>query len=94
MLRKKTTASRLFQVCCENMSRNLPTVFGSSVAYPPTIRVLFKSVCLVVGKLRFYSRSGHTKDFKNSIRSFPPGARLIKTREGLNVCELFVMYVL
>ena len=71
MLRKKTTPSRLFQVCCENMSRNLPIVFGSSVAYQPTIRVSFKSVRLVAGKLGFYSRSGHTNNFKNSIRSFP-----------------------
>ena len=96
MLRKKTTQSRLFQVCCENMTRNLPIVFGSSVTYPLTIRVSFKSVRLVAGKLGFYSRSGHrpTKDFKNSIRSFPPGARLIKKREGLSVCVLFVMYVL
>ena len=32
--------------------------------------VLVKSVRLVAGRLGFYSRSGHTKDFKNSIRSF------------------------
>ena len=32
--------------------------------------VLVKSVRLVAGKLGFYSQSGHTKDFKNSIRSF------------------------
>ena len=94
MLRKKTTQSRLFQVCCENMTRNLPIVFGSSLAYPLTIRASFKSVRLVAWKLGFYSRSGHTKDFKNSIRSFPPGARLMKKREGLSVYVLFVMYVL
>ena len=32
--------------------------------------VLVKSVHLVAGRLGFYSQSGHTKDFKNSIRSF------------------------
>ena len=90
MLRKKTTQSRLFQVCCENMTRNLAIIFGSSVAYPLTICASF----LVAGKLGFYSRSDHTKDFKNNIRSFPPGARLIKKREGLSICVLFVTYVL
>ena len=32
--------------------------------------VSVKSVHLVAGRLGFYSQSGHTKDFKNSIRSF------------------------
>ena len=32
--------------------------------------VSLKSVQLVAGRLGFYSQSGHTKDFKNSIRSF------------------------
>ena len=36
----------------------------------PALGVSVKSVHLVVGRLRFYSQSGHTKDFKNSIRSF------------------------
>ena len=36
----------------------------------PALGVSVKSVHLVVGRLGFYSQSGHTKDFKNSIRSF------------------------
>ena len=36
----------------------------------PVLGVLVKSVRLVAGRLGFYSLSGHTKDFKNSIRSF------------------------
>ena len=36
----------------------------------PALGVSVKSVQLVAGKLGFYSQSGHTKDFKNSIRSF------------------------
>ena len=36
----------------------------------PALGVLVKSVHLVAGRLGFYSQSGHTKDFKNSIRSF------------------------
>ena len=67
------------------MTRNLPILFGSSVAYPHTIRVSFKTVRLVAGKLGFYSRLGHTKDIKYSIRSFPPRARLIKKREELSM---------
>ena len=33
-------------------------------------RVSVKSVHLIAGRLGFYSQSGHTKDFKNSIRNF------------------------
>ena len=36
----------------------------------PALGVSAKSVHLVAGRLGFYSQSGHTKDFKNSIRSF------------------------
>ena len=36
----------------------------------PAPGVSVKSVHLVAGRLGFYSQSGHTKDFKNSIRSF------------------------
>ena len=36
----------------------------------PAFDVSVKSVRLVAGRLGFYSRSGHTNDFKNSIRSF------------------------
>ena len=36
----------------------------------PALGVSVKSVRLVAGRLGFYSRSGHTKDFKNSILSF------------------------
>ena len=36
----------------------------------PALGVSVKSVYLVAGRLGFYSQSGHTKDFKNSIRSF------------------------
>ena len=36
----------------------------------PALDVSVKSVDLAAGRLRFYSQSGHTKDFKNSIRSF------------------------
>ena len=36
----------------------------------PALGVSVKSVDLVAGRLGFYSQSGHTKDFKNSIRSF------------------------
>ena len=32
--------------------------------------VSVKSVHVVAGRLEFYSQSGHTKDFKNSMRSF------------------------
>ena len=38
--------------------------------YKPALGVSVKSVDLVAGRLGFYSQSGHTKDFKNSIRSF------------------------
>ena len=36
----------------------------------PALGVSVKSVHLVAGRLGFYSQSGHTKDFKNSICSF------------------------
>ena len=36
----------------------------------PALGVSVKSVHLVTGRLGFYSQSDHTKDFKNSIRSF------------------------
>ena len=36
----------------------------------PALGVSVKSVHLVAGRLGFYSQSGHTKDVKNSIRSF------------------------
>ena len=36
----------------------------------PVLGVSVNSTRLVAGRLRFYSWSGHTKDFKNSIRSF------------------------
>ena len=36
----------------------------------PALGVSVKSVHLVAGRLGFYSQSGHTKDFKNSIRTF------------------------
>ena len=36
----------------------------------PALGVSVKSVDLAAGRLGFYSQSGHTKDFKNSIRSF------------------------
>ena len=39
----------------------------------PALGVSVKSVHLVAGRLGFYSQSGHTKDFKNSIRSFRAG---------------------
>ena len=34
------------------------------------VGVSVKSVYLVAGRLGFYSQSGHTKDFKNRIRTF------------------------
>ena len=46
--------------------------------------VSVKSVHLVVGRLGFSSQSGHTKDFKNSIRSFRAGRKC----EGFGVCVL------
>ena len=36
----------------------------------PALGVSVKSVDLAAGRLGFYFQSGHTKDFKNSIRSF------------------------
>ena len=36
----------------------------------PTLGVSAESARLVAGRLGFYSRLGHTKDFKNSIRSY------------------------
>ena len=36
----------------------------------PALGVSVQSVRVVAGRLGFYSRSGHTKDSKNSIRSF------------------------
>ena len=41
-----------------------------SIKHTPALGVSVKSVRLVAGRLRFCSRSGYTKDFKNSIRSF------------------------
>ena len=41
-----------------------------SLTIMPTLGVSVKSVYLAAGRLGFYSQSGHTKDFKNSIRSF------------------------
>ena len=35
-----------------------------------TFSLSVKSVHLVAGRLGFYSQSGHTKNFKNNIRSF------------------------
>ena len=43
---------------------------GSVPCAPYRFGVSVKSVHLVAGRLGFYSQSGHTKDFKNSIRSF------------------------
>ena len=40
------------------------------VCIEPALGVSIKSVHSVAGRLGFYSQSGHTKDFKNSIRSF------------------------
>ena len=39
----------------------------------------------------FCSRSGHSKDFKSSTRSFPPGAQHKRKCEGLSVSVLFVL---
>ena len=44
--------------------------FLSFFSAAPALGVSVKSVHLVAGRLGFYSQSGHTKDFKNSIRSF------------------------
>ena len=43
---------------------------NSYLILKPVLGVSVKSVDLVAGRLGFYSQSGHTKDFKNSIRSF------------------------
>ena len=48
----------------------------------PALGVSVKSVRLVAGRLGFYSLSGHTKDFKISIRSFR--ARRSAQVEGLS----------
>ena len=45
----------------------IPTIVA---ARKPELGVSVKSVHLVAGRLGFYFQSGHTKDFKNSIRSF------------------------
>ena len=46
------------------------TVSLNTMSIVPALGVSVKSVHLVAGRLGFYSQSGHTKDFKNSIRSF------------------------
>ena len=38
--------------------------------FEPALGVSVKSIHLVAGRLGLYSQSGHTKDYKNSIRSF------------------------
>ena len=50
--------------------KNFMTELQALCVIPPALGVSVKSVHLVVGRLGFYSQSGHTKDFKNSIRSF------------------------
>ena len=63
----------------------------------PALSVPVRSDRLVAGRLGFYSRSGHTKDFKSfksSTSSFPPGARHYRKCEGPSVCVFFVLYVL
>ena len=45
-----------------------------------------KSVRWVAWRLGFYSRLGHTKYFKSSIRSFLPGVRRNRKCEELSVC--------
>ena len=47
-----------------------PFLFLVYINDRPALGVSVKSVYLVAGRLGFYSQSGHTKDFKNSIRSF------------------------
>ena len=44
--------------------------FFPLLVFVPALGVSVKSVYLVAGRLGFYSQSGHTKDFKNSIRTF------------------------
>ena len=58
----------------------------------PALGVSVKSVRLVAGRLGFYSRSGLTKDFKNSIRSFR--ARHKRKCEGFCVCVVRHVYPL
>ena len=54
----------------------------------PALGVSVKSVHLVAGRLGFYSQSGHTKDFKNTVvfAAFAPGARHKRKCEGFCVC--------
>ena len=53
----------------------------------PALGVSVKSVHLVAGREGFYSRSGHTKDFKNSIRSFRArGSAQAEVRRVLCMC--------
>ena len=48
----------------------LLTTLTCYISIRPALGVSVKSVHLVAGRLGLYSQSGHTKDFKNSIRSF------------------------
>ena len=56
----------------------------------PALGVSVKSVYLVAGRLGFYSQSGHTKDFKNSIRSF----RARRSAQAEVKCEGFCVCVI
>ena len=59
-----TIENGLNNVCLHPLSRT----FTCDVE--PALGVSVKSVRSVAGRLEFYSLSGRTKDFKNSIRSF------------------------
>ena len=58
--------------------------------WEPALGVSVKSVRLVDGRLGFYSRSGHTKDLKNSIRSFRT-RRSAQTEVRRVLCRLCVV---
>ena len=59
-----------FHVIGLNRLRIKPKSAASEAEAFRPLGVSVKSVHLVAGRLGFYSQSGHTKDFKNNIRSF------------------------
>ena len=63
-------AGRLGSILSRVKPKTLKLVSAVTLAKQPALGVSVKSVDLAAGRLGFYSQSGHTKDFKNSIRSF------------------------
>ena len=71
-----------------------PAVLGTNVSNG--LRLVYQRVRFTTRSLRFHSRSGQTKGFKNRVFVASPAASPPGTSgkyEGLSVCVLLVMQV-